>query len=113
METSEFARDLSRARRRAALRERKMRVERDFVQYHDWFRAMEPGKRARQIGHYARTPAACACPNHSNPRRRGPGAASLSVGELRHLHFTRVDLQEIRREFAIVTLRRSIRTGGR
>lgn len=110
METMEATRDMKRAQRRAALRKRKKKVERDFWQHRDWLRNMGLHLRARRVGQWARTPAWCSCYNCRGTRRRYDGSAGgLTRQERKHLLDARLELQEIRGEHVIVAPRGSLR----
>ena len=113
METMEIARNMTRAKRRAALRKRKKQVARDFWELRDWLHSMEPHSRTRRVGHWARTPARRSCYDNGNSRRYQTGAGGLTQQERQHLLGTRVELREIRGEFGIGVPRGSRRTGMR
>jgi len=114
METMEDTRNMTRAKRRAALRKRKKEVERDFLRHRYWLRGLEPHLLARRIGQWARTPAPRSCHwSDINPRRYQSGRGGFTRQERKHLLDALGELREMRGEFVIVAPRGSLRAGMR
>jgi hypothetical protein len=109
----DLTKDLTRARRRAALRKRKLRIAHDTHQF-SWLRHRPPEFRARRIGRWATTPAPRSCRrNGPNPRRPGSSDHTLTRQEREHLRAARNEVREVRAVFAAGAPRGALRVGGR